>query len=149
MNSHAMVYDWVTTRNTAQGSPLPPGQASSGGPLHLVHLQVPQVWRALPVPGSFMIYKLSGWAPKKPRKFWEDPAQPAFPGNPHLIPAALPFQVWACFRAVQMKQYAVKDTHKGNRFMNTSNEKMNTRIRTVVSSGEKDGAATEEGPTGV
>ena len=48
-----------------------------------------------------------------------------------------------------MKQYAVKDTHKGNRFMNTSNEKMNTRIRTVVSSGEKDGAATEEGPTGV
>lgn len=47
-----------------------------------------------------------------------------------------------------MKQYAIKDTHKGNRFMNTSNEKMNTRIRTVVSSGEKDGAATEEGPTG-
>lgn len=47
-----------------------------------------------------------------------------------------------------MKQYAVRDTHKGNRFMNTRNEKMKTGIRTVVSSGEKEGDATEEGPTG-
>lgn len=47
-----------------------------------------------------------------------------------------------------MKQHAVRDTHKGNRFMNTRNEKMKTGIRTVVSSGEKEGDATEEGPTG-
>lgn len=37
---------------------------------------------------SFMIYKLSGWAPKNSQKFRKDPAQPAFPGSPHLIPAA-------------------------------------------------------------
>lgn len=44
VNSHEMEYYWVTKRNTTQGSPLPPGQASSGGPLHLVHLQMPQMW---------------------------------------------------------------------------------------------------------
>lgn len=40
------------------------------------------------------------------------------------------------------------DTRLYNRFMNKGNEKINTGIRTVVNSGEKEGDATEEGLTG-
>lgn len=74
------------------------------------------------------------------------------PRSLHLIlPATLPLcmfsYICACFSVFKIKQDIVRDTHIDDRFMKKTNEKINTRIRTVAASGGKEDT-TEEGYAG-